>query len=258
MPSRSRTYTEAYVWIWLPGEVNPIVAGKLTQEGKTLIFNYGQSYLERPNKISIYEPELLLQAGELPLRGHLTMPACIRDGSPDAWGRRVIINKKYGVIGSAIDQSQLDELTFLLESGSDRIGALDFQLSPTEYQPRLAQNADLKELIESAERVEKGIPLTQALDQALFHGSPIGGARPKALIEDLKENKKYIAKFSSAADLYSVIKAEYVAMKLAKIAGLDVANVRLEKSSKKMFCLSKDLIVPIHQKAGSAKTWCQR
>lgn len=233
MPSKSQTYTEAYVWIWLPGEVNPVVAGKLTQEGKTLVFNYGQSYLERPNKISIYEPELRLNSGVLPLRGNLTMPASIRDGSPDAWGRRVIINKKFGAIRSAIDQYNLDELTYLLESGSDRIGALDFQLSPTDYQPRLAQNADLKELIESAERVEKGIPLTQALDQALFHGSPIGGARPKALIEDSKKNKKYIAKFSSATDLYSVIKAEYIAMKLAKLAGLDVANVMLERSSKK-------------------------
>jgi serine/threonine-protein kinase HipA len=233
MPSKSQTYTEAYVWIWLPGEVNPVVAGKLTQEGKTLVFNYGQSYLERTNKISIYEPELPLKSGELTLRGNLTMPACIRDGSPDAWGRRVLINKKYGTIGSAIDQYQLEELTFLLESGSDRIGALDFQLSPKEYQPRHAQNADLKELIESAERVEKGIPLTQALDQALFHGSPIGGARPKALIEDATENKKYIAKFSSTTDLYSVIKAEYIAMRFAKLAGLDVAYVKLETSSKK-------------------------
>lgn len=233
MPSESQTYTEAYVWIWLPGEFNPVVAGKLTKIGKTLVFNYGQSYLERTNKISIYEPELPLKAGVLPLRGNLTMPACIRDGSPDAWGRRVLINKKYGVMGSTLDQYQLDELTFLLESGSDRIGALDFQLSPTEYQPRLAQNADIKELIESAERVEKGIPLTQALDQALFHGSPIGGARPKALIEDTTENKKYIAKFSSTTDLYSVIKAEYIAMRFAKLAGLDVANVKMERSSKK-------------------------
>lgn len=253
MPSKSQTYTEAYVWIWLPKEVNPVVAGKLTQEGKTLVFNYGQSYLDRPNKISIYEPELPLNSGELPLRGNLTMPACIRDGSPDAWGRRVIINKKYGVIGSAIDQYQLDELTFLLESGSDRIGALDFQLSPTEYQPRLAPNADLEELIESAERVEKGIPLTQALDQALFHGSPIGGARPKALIEDSEGNKKYIAKFSSTTDLYSVIKAEYIAMKLAKLAGLDVANVRLEKSSKKDV-----LLIERFDRVPSKKGWLRK
>jgi serine/threonine-protein kinase HipA len=212
MPSKSQQYIDAYVWIWLPGETKPVVAGKLTQEGSSLIFNYGQSYLDRPNKISIYGPELPLEKGAIPLRGNLTMPGSIRDGSPDAWGRRVIINKKYGIIGPAIDQYQLDELTFLLESGSDRIGALDFQLSPTDYQPRISQNANLKELIDSAERVEKGIPLTQALDQALFHGSPIGGARPKALIEDFKENKKYIAKFSSTSDLYSVIKAEFIAI----------------------------------------------
>lgn len=231
MPSKFHTYKEAYVWIWLPNEVTPVVAGKLTQDGHSLVFNYGQSYLERPNKISIYTPELPLKPGILPLLGNLTLPGCIRDGSPDAWGRRVIINKKYGATGKAIDQHQLDELTFLLESGSDRIGALDFQTSPTEYNPRLSQHASLDELLHSAEKVEKGIPLNQTLDQALFHGSPIGGARPKALIDHT--DKKYIAKFSSTSDLFSVIKAEFMAMRLAKLAGIDVANVRLEQSSKK-------------------------
>lgn len=231
MPSKAKKNKDAYVWIWLPGETSPVVAGKLNQDGKSLVFNYGQSYLDRPNKISIYQPELPLQPGVLPLLGNLTMPGCIRDGSPDAWGRRVIINKKYGVKGKAIDQHQLDELTFLLESGSDRIGALDFQESPTEYRPRLSQHASLDELLNSAEKVEKGIPLTQALDQALFHGSPIGGARPKALIDHT--DKKYIAKFSSTSDIFSVIKAEFIAMRLAKLAGLDVATVRLEQSSKK-------------------------
>jgi len=250
MPSKSQTYAEAYVWIWLPGEVKPVVAGKLTQENKSLVFNYGQSYLERENKISIYEPELPLKSGALALSNNLTIPGCIRDGSPDAWGRRVLINKKYGAKGSVIDQYQLDELTFLLESGSDRIGALDFQLSPTEYKPRLAQNSVLEELIESAERVEKGIPLTEELDQALFHGSPIGGARPKALIEDTKKNKKYIAKFSSGTDLYSVIKAEFIAMRLAQMAGLEVANVLLEKSSNKDV-----LLIERFDRIKSAKSW---
>ena len=41
-------------------------------------------------------------------------------------------------------------------------------------------NVTLDELLQSAERVEKGIPLTAELDQALQHGSSIGGARPKA------------------------------------------------------------------------------
>lgn len=37
----------AYVWIWLPGATQPIVAGALTRDGNRFIFNYGRSYLER-------------------------------------------------------------------------------------------------------------------------------------------------------------------------------------------------------------------
>ena len=226
-----KSYSEAYVWIWLPGETSPVVAGRLAHDTNALIFNYGQSYLARGNAISIYDPELPLQAGALPLLEGLDMPSCIRDAAPDAWGRRVIINKKFGKRGEDINAPQLDELTYLLESGSDRIGALDFQLSPTEYVPRSQANATLEELIHSAERVEKGVPLTPELDQALHHGSSIGGARPKALIED--SNKKYIAKFSSSTDLYSVVKAEFVAMRLAELAGLDVAPVSLTQVANK-------------------------
>ena len=226
---------EAYVWIWLPDETEPVVAGRLEADNGNILFNYGKSYLERTrNKktaIPIYEPELPLKAGVLPLHEGLTMPGSIRDAAPDAWGRRVIINKKLGRKGASTDTGELDELTYLLESGSDRIGALDFQRSPTEYIPRSANNVSMEELIESVERVEKGVPLTPELDQALFHGSSIGGARPKALIQD--QGKKYVAKFSSSTDLYSVVKAEFVAMRLAALSGLNVAPVKLIKAANK-------------------------
>ncbi len=230
MSSRTK-YTEAFVWFWLPSETKPIVAGKLTADGNKLIFNYGKSYLERKNAISIYDAELPLRSGELPLLRGLSMPSCIRDAAPDAWGRRVLINKKFGLKGPNVDPAQLDELTYLLESGSDRIGALDFQLSATEYVPRSSVGASLEELLKSAERIEKGVPLTTELDQALHHGSSIGGARPKALIEG--DNIKYVAKFSASNDIYSVVKAEFIAMRLANLAGLNVAPVSLKKSSHK-------------------------
>jgi len=227
--------SEAYVWIWLPGQTQPIVAGKLESQDNRLLFNYGQSYLKRvnasPTAIAIYDPELPLRAGSIANLTGLTMPGCIRDSSPDAWGRRVILNKKLGAKSVNTDTALFHELTYLLESGSDRIGALDFQASPTEYIARGTQNTSMQELIDSAERVEKGIPLTPELDQALYHGSSIGGARPKALIE--ANGIKYIAKFSSPSDLYSVVKAEYVAMRLAKLAGINVANVAIVKAAKK-------------------------
>ena len=194
MTSESTTPHEVYVWVWLPGETDPVVAGLITQDADRLMFNYGRSYLERDNAISLYEPELPLVQGLLePLPG-LEMASCLRDASPDAWGRRVILNKLFGKGGR--DDQKIGELQFLINSGSDRIGALDFQASPTEYVPRQMQSASLEELLTVAERVEKGLPIAPELDQAFNHGTSLGGARPKAPIEE--KGVKYIAKFSSS------------------------------------------------------------
>lgn len=217
---------EAYVWVWLPQATNPVVAGRLAANGDDIVFNYARSYLARNNAISLYTPELPLREGALPLPNGLNMPSCIRDAAPDAWGRRVIINLKLGAKGQQIDTTDLGELTYLLESGSDRIGALDFQRSATDYVPRDTAIASLDELQNAAAKVEKGIPLTPGLDAALLHGTSIGGARPKVLIET--GNKKYVAKFSSQNDLYNVVKAEYIAMRLAANVGIDTAKVSLQ------------------------------
>ena len=231
MSSKVPTYDEAYVWVWLPGETAPVVAGRLYAHDGLVSFNYGRSFRELRRAIPLYLPELPLKAGELPLLPGLTMPGCIRDAAPDAWGRRVILNRKFGVKGDDVAQLDLSELTFLLESGSDRIGALDFQVSATKYEPRAQANATLEELVQSAERVEKGIPLTPEFDQALHHGSSIGGARPKALIED--GAVKHVAKFSSSTDLYSVVKGEFIAMKLAALCGINAASVSLVRAAHK-------------------------
>jgi serine/threonine-protein kinase HipA len=221
----------AYVWIWLPGESNPVVAGRLFREGAGFSFLYGQSYLARNNAIAISENELPLKAGrQLPLRG-LSIAGCLRDAAPDAWGRRVILNKLVGAKGNNVESAELDELTYFLESGSDRIGALDFQSSATNYLPRQHEGASLEELLSSAQRVEEGIPLSSELDQALLHGSSIGGARPKALIGD--DDTKYIAKFSLQSDTYNIVKGEFVAMHLGKLCGLDVAPVKLTQAMNK-------------------------
>lgn len=231
MSSNLPKYDEAYVWAWLPGATEPVVAGRLHPHDGVVTFNYGKSFLARREAIPLYLPELPLEQGELKLLPGLTMPGCIRDAAPDAWGRRVILNRKFGVKADEVAQLDLSELTFLLESGSERIGALDFQFSPTVYEPRAGANASLEELMDSAERVEKGIPLSPDLDQALHHGTSIGGARPKALIED--GAVKHVAKFSSSSDLYSVVKGEFIAMRLARLCGIDAAPVSLVRAGGK-------------------------
>ena len=225
--SNTREPEESYVWIWLTDATAPVVAGRVVLEGAQLIFNYGQSYLERSDRIPIYEPELPLRSGVITPIAGLNMPGCLRDASPDAWGRRVILNRNFRSGGRNNDTSALSELTYLLESGSDRIGALDFQRSSSEYVPRTASATTLEELQSAIKKTEKGIPLPPDLDQALFHRTSIGGARPKAMIQD--GETKLIAKFSSSTDTYNVVKAEFLAMRLAAKAGLNVATVHLTR-----------------------------
>ena len=125
----------------------------------------------------------------------------------------------------------LDELTFMLQSGSDRIGALDFQASASRFVPREHGSVPLEDLLHAADQVDRGLPLRPELAEALQHGSAIGGARPKCLIRF--GDRRYVAKFSSSIDTYSVIKAEFVAMRLAAIAGLDAARVELVRAMDK-------------------------
>jgi serine/threonine-protein kinase HipA len=226
---------EAFVWAWLPGAEEPVVAGRLDVVGDVVTFTYGRSYLERDERIALYLPELPLRRGRImPLAG--TIAGCIADAGPDAWGQRVILNHRIG--SGAEDTAELSQLTYLLDSGSDRIGALDFQASATEYVPRSrgeAHLAELAALAESAQKVEEGIPLSPTLDEALLHGSSIGGARPKILLSD--GERRLIAKFSSTTDTFPVVKAEFVAMELARRAGIEAAVVELAEA------LGKDVLL---------------
>ena len=225
---------EAYVWTWLPGATVPVVAGRLTQVAEITYFTYGRSYLDRPDAVALYLPELPLQRGrQRPLDG-LPIAGCINDAGPDAWGQRVILAHVQGQIRADSDTADLSPITYLLESGSDRTGALDFQASAAEFVARV-DSATLEEMASAAQRLEAGEPFSPALDMALLHGSSIGGARPKVLLDD--GNRRLIAKLSSRSDRYPVVKAEAVAMELARRAGLQAASTEIIE------CLGHDVLL---------------
>jgi len=212
--------TSAFVWIWLPDATEPVVCGRLEHVDGRIGFVYARSYLDRADVVPIYEPELPLRRGyQYPASGQTRgVPLSIDDAMPDSWGRR-LVNHRLGQ-----HNAELGDLTYLLESSSDRVGALDFQTSPDVYQPRRLGQVSLDQLATAAERVETGKPLSPDLEMALLAGTSLGGARPKATVDDYRQ---LIAKFSSTTDTYPVVQAEYVAMELAARCGLDVAPVEL-------------------------------
>lgn len=219
-PFRAR---RAFVWTWLPGESEPVVAGAVDRVGPgRLDFTYARSYLANDNAISLYGPELPLRRGaQEPLDG-LTVAACLKDATPDSWGERVIGNR----LGSGDQELSIE--TYMLESGSNRLGAIDFQESSTEYRPRL-DTASLDELYDAAEKVLAGEPLSPALGDALMNGTAIGGAHPKVLISD-DSGTEHVAKLSVSTDVHPMIRAEAVAIELARRCGLDVPNARVISS----------------------------
>lgn len=218
-----------FVWIFLPGATVPVVAGRVDRidggPGPVYEFTYGRSYLRRRDAVPISLDELALRPGPID-PSPLQIAGALRDAAPDAWGRRVIVNRLAG--GASPDTDRFDELVYMIESGSDRIGALDFQRSPGTYVPREPAGASLDELLRAAELVEKGEPLTAELEHAIRHGTSIGGARPKASIT--APDAKFIAKFSASNDSFNVVRAEAAAMWLAGRAGIAAAEVRLEQS----------------------------
>jgi len=219
-PYRSR---RVFVWTWLSGESAPVVAGAVDRVGgDQLDFTYARSYLDNANAISLYAPELPLRRGaQEPLDG-LTVAACLKDATPDSWGERVIGN----CIGSG--DAELSIETYMLKSGSNRLGALDFQVSPEEYRPRL-DTASLAELYDAAEKVLAGEQLNPAIGDALMNGTAIGGAHPKVLISD-EFGAEHIAKLSVSSDVHPWIRAEAVAIELARHCGIDVPNASITKS----------------------------
>lgn len=214
----------AFVWVWLPGSIDPVVAGRVDQFGGELRFTYGRSYLGRSDAIPLQPDGLALVPGQQRPAIGLDVHGVIRDAAPDSWGMRVILHGHGHGDANVQDHAALPLSTYLLESGSNRIGALDFQTSPYVYVAREAHGA-LADLVEAGDRLARGLPISQELHEALAYGSSVGGARPKILLTD--GLRQLIAKFSVSTDTFPWMQAEAVGMELARRCGVDTAKTTL-------------------------------
>ncbi len=260
-----------FVWSWLPGAQEPVPTGVLEAlpgpAGFLITFAYGRSYLSNEAAVPLYLPELPLGRGRIEPRPGLDVAGVIRDAGPDAWGQRVIM-RQFALDARLHDPGDVPLLHYLLRSGSNRPGALDFQESPTNYVPRL-HDASVENLLVAADAVQVGGEIDAHVVEALTAGSSAGGARPKATL--VAGSRNVIAKFSALTDTYPVIKAEAAAMQLARLVGLHVADTELigvagrdvllvdrfdrdERGGRKAF-VSALTILGLHEMAGRHATY---
>ena len=190
-------------------------------------FAYSREWIENVDFFSI-DPESLPASLSSIKSENLFPPLSVfQDSLPDEWGRKILI-AKYGLRGSMQSLPYL-----LLKMGEAPLGALSFfehGTSLIKKSFRAGNVVDVERLMNSAMRFASGDKTVDADMQKLFlNGSSPGGARPKVLTTDGIHH--WIAKFSNPSrdNGVDVVGLEFVCMILAKNAGIDVPEVRLEK-----------------------------
>jgi serine/threonine-protein kinase HipA len=220
---------QCFVHITLPGATEPVTAARfeLTTDrtgaplGRLV---YGKSYLERSDAVPFDPVELKLTSRVYETTMMNGVFGALRDASPDSWGRRVIERH--------LGQAVLTELDYLLHSPDDRAGALSFGLGqkPPAPKRRFNQTVVLAKLQAIADAIvnDEELPDDPAVTQAgalLLAGTSMGGARPKAVVED--EEGLWIAKFNRSDDKWNHARIEHAMLALAQACGLTTAESRV-------------------------------
>ena len=220
---------ECYVYITLPGKTSSVTAGRFVLEKTAQAqalgrFVYGRSYLKNPDAVEFDPIELKLSTRTYQTTQLNGVFGALRDAGPDYWGRRVI-EKHAG-------RAQLGELDYLLESPDDRAGALGFgrHQSPPAPLRKFNQAIDLEKLQSLAAALIKdeipSDPQAQQVQDLMLLGTSMGGARPKAVVQD--GEGLWIAKFNRDDDRWNNTRVERAMLRLARECGLHTAENRIE------------------------------
>lgn len=221
---------ELYVFAHLPTGFAPAGILNLTETAQGVqasTFAYGVRYMDKPDAFEVDPASLSLADKDqvrlrelVPING-LPLFGGLRDAAPDAWGRRVIEAKL------KVPANSLPESTYLLEAGSDRVGALDVRTRREDGpSPGVSGVQSLQYLQEAAERIERGEPVPSRLTD-LFGSAPgAGGARPKAAVRD-QDGLMWLAKFASRGDTFDMARAEHATLRLAEACGMTVPATKV-------------------------------
>jgi len=212
--------------LWYLGDpTTPRYVGalKLVSAGKGVSLHYGKDWLA--NGFALSEDLPLVDNEFLP-PSRLAADAqravgAVDDARPDRWGEKVIrfVEKP----------KRLSLMEYLYYAGDDRFGALGVSTSSGTYSPRavspLPRLEDAQQLSEVAAKIEASKPIT-ALEAKIIAGggSPLGGAKPKALIDI--DGEQWLIKFFNNEPVDTPL-IEHATMTLAKRAGITVAETQV-------------------------------
>ena len=234
------TKTDIWVYAHWKGMLEPKCIGILSAQQakgrKTFSFSYDKDWIATSEQL-LLDPDIAWFGGSQYPNGKENFGIFL-DSMPDTWGRTLM---KRRAILKANELKQpvqvLYDIDFLLGVHDlSRMGALRFKLNPEgsflDDDPISPTPpwATIRELQYAAELIESNVDTEEVrkwLAILMAPGSSLGGARPKANILD-ENNQLWIAKFPSKNDTIDKAAWEFLAHRLAKAAGIDMAECKLE------------------------------
>ncbi|MCQ8897718.1 HipA domain-containing protein [Limnobacter humi] len=222
--SRSRI-RPLYVYMQQPGTAQWLTVGAYWQDESSRIgrFKYAPSYEDAGHPWSIDPinlPRSTQQGLVYTAQRYGGLHDVLRDACPDSWGQAVLC-KLHDL------PSQSPMLTFLkVASNADRWGGLAVGGSPT---PRVAQLATprlpkLQAVVLELQAMANRKPaLDSALRQRLQQTPSLGGARPKATVQDT-QGQYWLVKPLTAADTTNIPMLEHFAQSWGAASGMHFAR----------------------------------
>ena len=188
-----------YIYVQLPGTLDTVPAALLKIEKQVDgiyvgRFRYGDRYLQRRDAVAFDPFQLPLGKSVYEFTKLKGIPGAVRDAGPDAWGRRVIEHKLERSPGD------LEEIDYLLNGPEDGASNLSFGLKVDPPPPKRQYNRthQLADLISAAQAIEEGKRVPMHILEQIEPGTSMGGARPKATIED--GDRLWLGKFPEKGD----------------------------------------------------------
>lgn len=214
------------LYLWYLGDPHTpryVGALKLVAAGKGVSLHYSLEWLSGGFPLSEDLPLIdteFLPPGRLAADAQRAVGA-VDDARPDRWGEKVI---------RFVDKpKRLSLMEYLYYAGDDRFGALGVSTSPDTYRPRdgspLPRLEQVQQLSEVVAKIEAQEPIS-ALEARIIAGggSPLGGAKPKALIEI--DGEQWVIKFFNNEPVDTPL-VEHATMTLAQRAGITVAQTQV-------------------------------
>jgi len=206
-----------------PATPRHVGALKLVSAGKGVSLHYGNEWLANGFALSADLPLVdteFLPPSRMAADAQRAVGA-VDDARPDRWGEKVIrfVEKP----------KRLSLMEYLYYAGDDRFGALGVSTSSTTYSPRaggpLPRLAQAQQLSEVVAKIEASEPIN-ALEAKIIAGggSPLGGAKPKALVDI--DGEQWVIKFFNNEPVDTPL-IEHATMTLARRAGITVAETQV-------------------------------